>query len=234
MKPVLLHLKTLMDSNPEGYVRVSDCLNAAAQLYQSWLEPDDSYLTQRGISHDTAARFMLGRTRGKDDLRIALQGLGIAPETMLYSGLVKQDGADFFQNHIVVPILRNGRVIDFYGRSGNGDNGHRHWRLPNDRFSVGHGLFNWNPRADEIILVEGIFDALALIQNGYPNTVATFGTQGLKEAYSQLIGSSHIKKVFICYDGDDSGREAALRDGISLEDAGKDVRIVQLPEDMDP
>ncbi len=33
-----------------------------------------------------------------------------------------------------------------------------------------------SPLAEEIILVEGVFDALALIQNGFDNAVATMGT----------------------------------------------------------
>jgi DNA primase len=220
--------------DPEGFARVSDCLGIASQVYHGWLQPADSYLASRGISYDTATKFMIGSTRGKEDLRVALQSKGVAADTMLYSGLVKTDGTDFFQEHIVVPIFRHGRVIDFYGRSLNGDNGHRHWRLPNDRFVVGRGLFNWNPRAEEIILVEGIFDALALIQNGFPNAVATFGTQGLKDRYLKLIANSRIKRIFVCYDGDDSGRCATLRDGVVLEDAGKEVRIVELPDDKDP
>ncbi len=220
--------------NPERYAMVSDCLNEAAQIYHNWLEPDDSYLTQRGVSYETATKFMIGRTRGKTDLRTALANKGIAADIMLSSGLVKADGNDFFQDHIIAPILRFGRVVDFYGRCLKESHSLRHWRLPSDRFSVGHGLFNWNPRAEEIIFVEGIFDALVLIQNGFSNAVATFGTQGLKDADSQIVGNSHIKKVFICYDGDSSGREGALRDGITLEDAGKGVRIVQLPEDTDP
>ena len=177
----------------------------------------------------------MGRTRGREDLRTALGTRRVSrADIMVLSGLVKADGTDFFQNHIVVPIMNRGRVVDFYGRSLNGDAAQRHWRLPNDRFMVGSGLFNLNPRAEEVILVEGVFDALALIQNGFPHAVATFGTQGLKDRHLGLIRNSRIKKVFICYDGDASGRSAALRDGTALEDTGKEVRIVQLPEDTDP
>jgi len=220
--------------SPERYAMVSDCLSIAAQIYHSWLRPEDSYLAGRGISYDTARRFMVGRTSGKEDLRKALEERGVASETMFYSGLVKADGTDFFQDHLLVPILRNGRVIDFYGRSLNGDTDQRHWRLPNDRFVLGHGLFNWKPRAMEIVLVEGVFDALALIQNGFPNAAATFGTQGLKDRHLRLIGNSRTKRIFVCYDGDTAGRGAALRDGAVLEDTGKEVRIVQLPENTDP
>jgi DNA primase len=220
--------------DPERYAVVAECLKAAAEVYNSWLDPADPYLATRGISYDTARQFSIGRTQGREDLRAALELRGITADTMMLSGLVKADGRDFFQNHIVVPIMNRGRVVDFYGRSLNGDAAQRHWRLPNDRFKVGSGLFNLNPRAEEVILVEGVFDALALIQKGFPDTVATFGTQGLKDRPLHLIRNSRIKKVFVCYDGDPSGQTSAVRDGFSLEDIGKDARIVRLPNDLDP
>lgn len=220
--------------DPERYCMVSDCLKAAAEIYHSWLDPADSYLVNRGISYETAKQHFMGRTRGRQDLRVALESEGVTADTMLCSGLVKQDGADFFQNHIIVPIMNRGRVVDFYGRSLNEDASERHWRLPNDRFKVGSGFFNFNPQAEEIILVEGVFDALALIQNGFPHAVATFGTQGLKDLPIPLFRNSRIKNVFVCYDGDQSGLSAAVRDGFALEDLGKDVRIVRLPENTDP
>ncbi len=221
-------------SDPERYAMVAECLKAAAEVYHNWLDPADPYLATRGITCETARQFSIGHTRGRDDLRIALEAKGITPDVMLLSGVVKTDGTDFFQNHLVVPIMNRGRVVDFYGRSLNGDAGQRHWRLPNDRFKVGSGLFNFNPRAEEAILVEGVFDALSLIQNGFPHSVATFGTQGLKDQHMGLFKKSRIQKVFVCYDGDASGRVAGVRDGFALEDQGKEIRIVRLPEDTDP
>ncbi len=220
--------------DPEVFGRVADCLEAAARIYHEWLEPDDSYLAERGISYETAKRFTIGRTRGRDDLCRILQERGIGADTLLMSGLVKTDGTDFFQDHIVIPIRSQGRVVDFYGRSLTENGGCHHWRLPNDRFRVGDGLFNWLPRASEIILVEGVFDALALIHNGFSNTVATFGTQGLKDRYVRKLARQKAQKVYICYDADESGTKAALRDAWSLADAGIDVSILDLPDGTDP
>jgi DNA primase catalytic core len=220
--------------DPEVFGRVADCLEAAASIYHAWLEPYDSYLDGRGISYETAKRFMIGRTRERDDLCRSLQDKGIAADTLLMSGLVKDDGTDFFQDHIVVPIRSQGRVVDFYGRSLTENGGAHHWRLSKDRFRVGDGMFNWQPRAPETILVEGVFDTLALIQNGFPNAVGTFGTQGLKDCHVKKLSQQRAKKVWVCYDADESGRTAALRDGWSLAEAGIDVSIVDLPEDADP
>ena len=219
--------------DPELYAKVSDCLNAAAEIYHSWLVPDDSYLASRGISYETAQRFMIGRAHGSTDLLQALAQKGFAADTMLYSGLVKSDCTDFFQNHIVVPIISAGRVTNFYGRSLNDNAGQRHWRLPNDRLKVGGGLFNLGYRSKEIILVEGVFDALALIENGFVNAVASLGTQGLNGSLP-LLRKRQIKKAFVCYDGDPAGSSAALSTTYELEGFSIDARVVEIPADEDP
>jgi DNA primase len=115
------------------YQRISSCLNTAAAIYHGCLKQDDPYLMGRGISYETAQRFMIGVAHGRDDLRLSLLGCGFDEETMILSGVVKKDGTDFFQNHIVVPITHHGKVVDFYGRSLNENGNQRHWRLPNDR-----------------------------------------------------------------------------------------------------
>jgi DNA primase catalytic core len=216
------------------YQRISSCLNTAAAIYHGSLKQDDPYLMNRGISYETAQRFMIGVAHGKDDLRLSLLGCGFDDETMILSGIVKKDGTDFFQNHIVVPITHHGKVVDFYGRSLNENGNQRHRRLPNDRMRIGDGLFNWNPRAQEIILVEGVFDALALIENGFDNAVVTLGTNGLKDHHLRMIGNSKTEKIFVCYDGDESGQTSALKTAYALESREKDVKVVGLSEGKDP
>jgi len=219
--------------DPEVYGRVGDCLSAAAEIYHSWLLPDDSYLAHRGISYETARRFTIGHARGKDKLRLELEQRGFTAGTMLLSGLIKMDGTDFFQDHVVVPIISLGRVTNFYGRSLNDNAGQRHWRLPNDRLKMGAGLFNLGCRSKEIILVEGVFDALALIDKGFPNAVATLGTQGLNGSLP-LLRKGQIKKAFVCYDGDPAGSSASLSTAYELEGFSIDARVVDMPAGQDP
>ena len=218
----------------ERLTKVSDCLSAAADYYQGRLTADNDYLNTRGIGYETAKRFRIGYADERRGLRSALEEKGFDEEIMIASGLIKEDGADFFQNHIVAPILRSGRVVDFYGRCLNGSNGDRHWRLPKGGEIVQSGLFNWNPNATEIILVEGVFDALSLIQIGEPSTVATLGTNGLTDPLLEMFKRSKIGSVYICFDGDGSGIKAALKTVRKLESIGKDVRIIRLPQGEDP
>jgi DNA primase catalytic core len=220
--------------DPALFGRVCECMAAAADIYHAWLSLDDPYMAERGISYDTAQHFMVGRTRGKNDLIRALTDRGFDLDLIRTTGLSNANGADFFQNHIVVPIRSWGRVVDFYGRALDNDGDQRHWRLSNDRYMIGDGPFNWDPNCKGMILVEGVFDALALVEHGFSPVTAVFGTQGLKERYVRQFKRSRVEKVFVCYDGDASGHKAAIRDAYALEDMGKDARIIQLPDTEDP
>jgi DNA primase len=220
--------------DPALFGSVCECMAVAAEIYHSWLSPDEPYLLERGISYDTAQRCLVGRTRGKDDLVRALMDRGFEQELIRKAGLSNGQGADFFQNHIVVPIKSWGRVVDFYGRALDNDGDRRHWRLGKDRCLIGDGLFNWDPNCVSTILVEGVFDALALLEHGFVPVAAVFGTQGLKDRFVRQFKRSRVEKIFVCYDGDASGHEASVRDAYALEDVGKDVRIIRLPEGEDP
>ena len=57
------------------------------------------------------------------------------------------------------------------------------------------------------MLAEGLFDWLTLVQWGFP-AVAALGTQGLERVALALRGCA---RVFLAFDSDDAGREAAER-----------------------
>ena len=211
---------------------VRDCMSAAARFYAGSVDQVSDYLTTRGISAETAQRFMLGAAVGKDTLKQALIEKGFNEETIRLTGLLNQYGHDRFQNHLVVPIFHRGQVVDFYGRLLTDDPAQgKHWRLPSERMILGRSLFNWDPDQEEIILVEGIFDALSLVEHGFDNAVAVGGTNGIAP---ELITDSSVKKVFMCFDGDGPGQKQGLTRAYALKDAGLEVRIVDLPDDQDP
>ena len=81
--------------------------------------------------------------------------------------------------------------------------------------------------------MEGVFDALALIENGFVNAVATLGTQGLNGSLP-LLGKRQIKKAFVCYDGDPAGSSAALSTAYELEGFSIDTRVISMPTGTDP
>ena len=159
----------------------------------------------------------------------ALTKEGFKKEVIAAAGLLNQYGKDFFRDRIIVPIRMSGQVVGLYGRAVNDDDEVRHLRMSNDRVIIGEGPFNWNPRQEELIMVEGVLDALALIDRGYTNAVATFGTQGFSVTKKrQLFQSSRAHRVYVCFDGDAAGESSATKTAYEIEDMGKQVRVVDL------
>jgi DNA primase len=224
-----------IDEHPQEaitYGLIRDSMGYAARMFAARLDLASHFLTTRKIEMETARRFMLGRGLGKNYVTGALKRKGLDEDTQRQAGLLNQYGKDRFQNHVMVPIFRNGQVVDFYGRMLRDEDKYgKHWRLPGDRFILGHSLFNWDAHRKEIILVEGVFDALSLIEHGFDNAVAACGTNGLHE---DMLVDSSLNKVWMCFDGDGPGRENGLKRAYQLKDAGLEVRIIDLPDGHDP
>lgn len=84
----------------------------------------------------------------------------------------------------------------------------------------------------DIIMVEGYLDVISLHQCGIHNAVASLGT-ALTEHQAKLL-KRYVSKVYIAYDGDAAGQNAALRGMEILAAEGLEVRVIELPGGMDP
>ena len=62
-----------------------------------------------------------------------------------------------------------------------------------------------------LILVEGIFDAFNLIDNGITNVSCIFGTSNVSEDDLTLLEMSGLTKLIIMLDSDDAGQKGARR-----------------------
>ena len=90
-----------------------------------------------------------------------------------------------------------------------------------------YGLFEskqYINKVDQIIVVEGYTDVIALHQNGIKNAVAALGTAFTKFHINKLLRYS--KNIVFCFDGDLAGQKAAwkaldnclpeIRDGVNI------------------
>jgi DNA primase len=91
-----------------------------------------------------------------------------------------------------------------------------------------------------IIIVEGIFDALNLIDKGLPNVVATMGVTTLvskgrlnKDKVAQLKLQG-ITRIYIMYDGDNAGRTNAETLKSLLLEENFFADTIDLDDDEDP
>jgi DNA primase len=134
-----------------------------------------------------------------------------------------------------------GRVIAFGGRV-LGDDKPKYLNSPETPiFHKGqelYGLFEArqnNRNLDEIMVVEGYMDVIALAQQGLRNAVATLGTATSDEHVKRMFRL--VPNILFCFDGDPAGRKAAWRaleaTLPSLQD-GRRARFMFLPEGEDP
>jgi DNA primase len=211
-----------------------------------WNTPDGSlardYLKARGVTTETARAFMLGFAPARPAaLAHALGRRGLL-EAGVKAGLVRRDGAepyDMFRARLMFPIRdAQGRVIAFGGRV-------LDRRLPkyvnspeSPLYSKGRHLYglcearNAIARADRAIVVEGYFDAIALWQAGFKDTVASLGT-ALTADQLRLL-ARYTRNVIACFDGDEAGRKASMRALEVFLAAGLLGRGAFIPAGFDP
>ena len=229
-------------------------LTAAADFYRQALKSHPArkvaveYLKGRGLTGEIARDFGLGfAPPGWDNLFKHLSNDTLQQKAMIDAGLLVENAEtgkryDRFRDRVMFPIRDSrGRIIAFGGRV-LGDDKPKYLNSPETPvFHKGqelYGLFEarkFNRSLDEIIVVEGYMDVIALAQQGLRNAVATLGTATSEEHMKRLFRV--VPSVLFCFDGDQAGRNAAWRaleaTLLCLQD-GRRARFLFLPEGEDP
>ncbi|CAK9892536.1 MULTISPECIES: DNA primase [Pseudomonas] len=229
-------------------------LEAAAEFYRQALRSHPTrksavdYLKGRGLSGEIARDFGLGfAPPGWDNLFKHLSSDTLQQKAMIDAGLLIENAEsgkryDRFRDRVMFPIRDSrGRVIAFGGRV-LGDDKPKYLNSPETPvFHKGQELYGlyearkFNRNLDEIIVVEGYMDVIALAQQGLRNAVATLGTATSEEHLKRLFRV--VPSVLFCFDGDQAGRNAAwraLEAALSSLQDGRKARFLFLPEGEDP
>ena len=189
---------------PRSLPRNAAVLAAAARFYAAALRRSPEardYLLRRGI-HDVVARLGIGYALGQGLLE-HLKRAGFGADALAASGLFLE-GRERFAGRVVVPEVRSGRVSWVTGRS-IGMAEPRFQALPGPRPPlIGRTRLNC-PRV--VILTEGLFDWLLLMQWGLP-ACAVLGSHGLERVAAALAGCA---RVYLAMDSDDAGLQATER-----------------------
>ncbi|MGZ5032705.1 MAG: DNA primase [Usitatibacter sp.] len=233
-------------------VRMMEALNYfRAELKKS--KPAIDYLKGRGVSGEIAARYGLGfAPDGWQNLESVFPdyasgplkdtGLVIDSEPSEAGAEKKSRRYDRFRNRVMFPILdARGNVIGFGGRV-IGEGEPKYLNSPETPlFEKGRELYGlYQARrairdANQVIVVEGYMDVVALAQHGIENAVATLGTATTPFHVSKLLKLAD--NVVFCFDGDSAGRKAAWRAlevGLPVLSDGKVVSFLFLPTEDDP
>ena len=200
------------------------------------------YFTERQLSEETMKNFGLGYSLPySNDLSKYLKSKGYSDEIIKESGLAnfsERDGlVDKFINRVMFPIQDiNHRVIGFGGRVF-GDAKPKYLNSPETEiFDKRRNLYGMNfartSRKDYVILCEGYMDVIAMHQAGFTEAVASLGTAFTVE--QSLLLKRYVKDVYLAYDSDGAGVNAALRAIGILRDAGLSGRIINMKPYKDP
>jgi DNA primase len=162
---------------------------------------------------------------------------GISKETLKIFGAFETDRVDQMQDRIIFPITDvRSKTVCYVGRHSMSNGNPRYVNYP-----AGVTIPLFPTKFDEhyrtVVLVEGIFDMLNLYDKGLKNVVCTFGTSKLLNDVEQKLLSYKVmgvEKIFILYDGDQPGRDAAKKIKPLIEAADFIVEIIDLPEGQDP
>ncbi|MGE0625181.1 MAG: DNA primase [Pseudomonadales bacterium] len=236
----------------KDHSRLYDVLARAERFFRAQLKASPKavdYLKNRGVTGIVARDFAIGYApEGWHALGEALGADATVSEAdLLAAGLLTKNDKgnvyDRFRDRVMFPIRdTRGRVIGFGGRVMGDVDGPKYLNSPETPvFHKGrelYGLFearNALRRIEQLIVVEGYMDVVALAQSGVANAVASLGTSTTADHFQKLY--RYCESVVCCFDGDAAGRRAAWK---ALENAlptltdGRQLKFMFLPEGEDP
>ena len=225
-------------------------LNDCAHFYLDNLNSGNAdahiqYILNRKIPSSIVRSFGLGASLNFHDLPRFLSRKGYSKQDMLDSGTVNEvDGrlVDAQGGRLIFPIINAlGEVVAFGGRVLKKTDFAKYKNTKETIvFNKSKTLYNINllkklkrsQNIKEVIMVEGYMDTLSLYSAGFKNVVASMGTS-LTQDQARLI-KRYTDTVLISYDGDAAGQKANLRGLDILKGEGLNVKVVPLPEGLDP
>ncbi len=243
------------DSSRNLKKRVSELLTEAARFfYASFIGKEGKiardYASKRELSDATLKSFGIGYAPdGWDNLYRHLVSKGYTEEEMKVSGLftVSQKTGkliDLFRGRIIFPIFDSfGKIVAFGGRC-LGDEKPKYVNSPDSLvYKKQQHLYGLNfakkANSNQLIIVEGYMDVIAMHQAGITNAVAALGTAFTD---SQLrLAARFAEEIVFFFDSDNAGQKAALRaiemmQGYLKKMTGLKIRIkiAVVPDGKDP
>lgn len=256
----------------EQHGRLRELLEEAVTFFNHHLIGTDAgkpvlkYLRDRGISEESIQAFGLGYAPDSyEALTTHLQSHNYTIEETHDAGLLSErdDGRRYnrFRHRLMFPIRDgSGKMAGFGARALRDQDQPKYLNSPqNALFDKGNLLYGLDKARkairseDQVIIVEGYLDVIALHQAGYANAVSPMGTALGEGQLRQLKRLS--KRIVLALDPDAAGDKATLR-GLEvarqslereadpvfdarglLHHEGRlqaDIRVITLPQGLDP
>ncbi|MBT4885517.1 MAG: DNA primase [Legionellales bacterium] len=231
----------------DRFINAYDLYDVIKKLYVSEVENNNlalNYIKERGITPEVASIFEIGfsttdwdkitnKYKDRHDFLLELGLIAKGRGNKLY---------DRFRGRIMFPILNEkGSCIGFGARTISDEMPKYLNSSDSFVFKKGNELYGLyqalqqKKKPDNIIVVEGYMDVIALANHNVRNAVASLGTAITKNQLQKILRYSN--KITFCFDGDLPGKKAAwkaLLNVITFMHKGIYVKFVFLPEGEDP
>ncbi len=185
------------------------------------------YLKSRGITGETAKAFKIG-----------YYSLSTAKLATQYGSNMDKFGLGHLYKRIIIPFLsKMGKPYNLTGRAiGDADLKYRKLKKNEFRKDILFGLNTLRKKHDQIIIAEGMFDALIFAQEGHA-VLSSSSTNFTKAQKACLIENIENKEIIICMDYDNTetraGQEATVKLGKFLWENKIDAKLCFLGEEGD-
>ena len=233
--------------------RLRESLDRMHEIAQAWFREQiqsaagtcaREYIRGRGLSPESEERFGLGYApaRGLGD---SFGREGFSPEAMEASGLVgkRAEGEGFydrFRDRLTFPLHNErGKIIAFAGRALHDGQQPKYLNSPETViYKKQNVLYNLHRAREPMrqeraaVLVEGYMDVIGADEAGVRNVIASCGT-ALTEQHARTL-RRHVDAVIVNFDPDAAGQEAVQRSIEVLIREGLWVRVLRLPDGLDP
>lgn len=256
----------------EQHERLRNLLEESVQFYHYHLVQDPSgkpaldYLEKRGVARESIDVFGLGYAPASYEAVLShFNAKGYSQNELLQVGLVNERDSggfyDKFRNRIMFPIRDGmGKMAGFGARMLDPNDMPKFLNSPQTvLFDKSHLLYGLDQARkmirseDQVVIVEGYLDVIALHQCGFKNTVSPMGT-ALNEDQLRFL-KKFTRRIVLALDADAAGEKATLRGlemarqaldrsdemvfdahGLLRHEARlqADVRVTTLPPGMDP
>lgn len=162
---------------------------------------------------------------------------GVRPQTLKQFGAFYTNQVEKLQDRIIFPVKDiTGKIVVFVARHTLSNGNPRYINYPS---GVTMPVFPAHLPSgyQSMVIVEGVFDMLNLYDKGLENVICAFGTNTLQNETAQKLlpfKAQGVTHIYILFDGDDAGAQAAKNIKPLIEQEGFIVEIITLPDGTDP
>lgn len=232
-------------------VKLAEINEKATEFFHYFLSQDlgqkaFDYLKKRKVNPKTIEQFKIGYA--PDNFNALLDFLTkrrYTEQEILKAGLLTQNEQgkiyDKFRGRLIFPIRNpEGKTIAFGGRILKENNkAPKYLNSPQTpTYDKSRTVYNLDQaktearKKDQLIIVEGYMDVLAVWQKGNQNVIATSGT-ALTPGQLTII-KRYTPNILLAFDSDSAGSEATKRGIETAIEKGLNVKIINLGKYKDP